>query len=133
LVWGFLTGYADGVMGSDTKKAISSFKKYMRSYDPGYGVAPTPSPTPEVTATPEPVITAAPEVTPEPVPVKEKGGAGRVIGIIAGIILAGAAAFLALTLYRRRQEKKRREALRRRAAAIRRARMAREAQRNQDK
>jgi LmbE family N-acetylglucosaminyl deacetylase len=92
---------------------------------------PTPAPTPEPTPVPE--ITATPEPTPEPVPVKEKGGAGTVIGIIAAVIVLGAGAFLGLTLYRRHQEKKRREALRRRAAAIRRARMAREAQRNQDK
>ena len=84
---------------------------------------PTPSPTPE--PTPEPIAT--PEPTPEPKPVKEKGGAGTVIGVIAAVILLGAAAFVAVTLYRRHQEKKRREAARRRAAAIRRARQARQA------
>lgn len=66
LVWGFLTGYADGVMGSDTKKAISSFKKYMRSYDPGYGVAPTPSPTPEPIGDEMPIVMDVLLTTPVP-------------------------------------------------------------------
>lgn len=67
-VWGFLTGRADGVMGSDTKKAITNFKKYMLAYDPNYGTAPTPTPapTPDPNSDEMPVVIDMPLITPVP-------------------------------------------------------------------
>lgn len=65
LIWGFLTGSADGVMGSGTRSAIDSFKKYMAASDPNYGVAPTPTPMP----TPDPSSQDMPIVVDELLPV----------------------------------------------------------------
>lgn len=78
----------------------------------------TPEPIPESTPEPLPVGTAEPPVTmapvventPEPVPAKEKGGgAGLVIGIIAGAALAGigAAAYMHQRNLRRRKRRRR--------------------------
>ena len=48
--WGFYGGQVDGEPGSQTSEAIRSFKRYMRSFQPSFGVTPTPEPT----ATPNP-------------------------------------------------------------------------------
>jgi len=44
--WGFMFSKVDGKMGDNTRTAIKTFKKYMASIDPTYGVTPTPEPTP---------------------------------------------------------------------------------------
>ncbi len=48
--WGFMFSKVDGKMGDNTRTAIKSFKEYMATIDPTYGVTPTPEPTevPEV-------------------------------------------------------------------------------------
>ena len=48
--WGFMFSKVDGKMGDNTRTAIKSFKEYMATVDPTYGVTPTPMPTevPEV-------------------------------------------------------------------------------------
>ena len=44
--WGFMFSSVDGKMGKNTATAIKSFKEYMFSVDPTFGVTPTPEPTP---------------------------------------------------------------------------------------
>ena len=48
--WGFMFSKVDGKMGDNTRTAIKTFKEYMATVDPTYGVTPTPMPTqvPEV-------------------------------------------------------------------------------------
>lgn len=48
--WGFMFSKVDGKMGENTRTAIKTFKEYMATVDPTYGVTPTPAPTevPEV-------------------------------------------------------------------------------------
>ncbi len=48
--WGFYGGAVDGEPGSNTSTAIRTFKRYMRAFQPSFGVTPTPEPT----ATPNP-------------------------------------------------------------------------------
>ena len=48
--WGFYAGEVDGISGSGTDEAIQTFKAYMKKYNPGFGVTPSPEPT----ATPNP-------------------------------------------------------------------------------
>ena len=71
--WGFLTGKADGVMGSGTSKAITEFKKYMRYYEPEYGTTPTPAPTPEPAEGEMPIVLDMPLVTPVPEEIATSG------------------------------------------------------------
>jgi len=73
ILWGFLTGRADGVMGSGTANAISEFKKYMRHYVPEYGTTPTPSPTPETPEGEMPIAWDLPLVTPVPEDIATNG------------------------------------------------------------
>ena len=44
--WGFYGGAVDGQTGKNTDAAIRSFKKYMKTFYPSFGVTPTPEPTP---------------------------------------------------------------------------------------
>lgn len=68
--WGFYGGQVDGEPGSNTSTAICNFKAYMRSFQPNFGVTPTPEPT----ATPNPdgqfgdmpVVMDMPLTTPAP-------------------------------------------------------------------
>ena len=68
--WGFYGGAVDGVAGSNTSNAIRTFKAYMRTFNPAFGVTPSPEPT----ATPNPngafadmpVVMDLPLVTPAP-------------------------------------------------------------------
>ena len=48
--WGFYGGAVDGMKGEGTDEGIRFFKAYMKSFDPGFGVTPSPEPT----ATPNP-------------------------------------------------------------------------------
>jgi len=73
ILWGFLTGRADGVMGSATSKAITEFKKYMRSYVPEYGTTPTPAPTPEPAEGEMPIVMDMLLVTPVPEEIATSG------------------------------------------------------------
>ena len=73
ILWGFLNGSADGVMGSGTSKAITEFKKYMRQYVPEYGTTPTPSPTPETPEGEMPIVLDLPLVTPVPEDIATSG------------------------------------------------------------
>lgn len=72
--WGFLTGSVDGVMGSGTEKAISTFKKYLMEVSPELLATPTPEPTAVPTPVPTPApgamqdIVDMPKVTPTPSP-----------------------------------------------------------------
>lgn len=43
--WGFMASSVDGKMGDNTRTSIKSFKQYMSTLDPTYGVTPTPAPT----------------------------------------------------------------------------------------
>ena len=68
--WGFYGGTVDGEPGVKTSTAVRTFKQYMRSFQPSFGVTPTPEPT----ATPNPnglfgdmpVVEDEPLVTPVP-------------------------------------------------------------------
>ena len=44
--WGFMFSAVDGKMGKNTATAVKTFKEYMMSIDPKFGVTPTPEPTP---------------------------------------------------------------------------------------
>jgi len=73
IIWGFLTGSADGVMGSGTSKGITNFKKYMRQYVADYGMAPTPTPAPTPVGDEMPIIMDMPLITPVPEDLATKG------------------------------------------------------------
>ena len=80
-------------------------------------VVPEPTATPEPTVTPEPVATQEPAAelqetpapTAEPVAANEKGGgAGKVIGLLAGAAALAASGVLALRIREKRRRKRRR-------------------------
>ena len=53
ILWGFMSGKADGVVGDATRTAVAEFKEYIYvSNAPVYAVYATPEPTPEPTMDP---------------------------------------------------------------------------------
>ena len=54
ILWGFMSGNADGVVGDATKTAISEFKEYIYTTNAAaYAAYATPEPTPEPTMSPD--------------------------------------------------------------------------------
>lgn len=54
VLWGFMVGSADGVVGDATRTAVSEFKEYIYSANAGvYAAYATPVPTPEPTMAPD--------------------------------------------------------------------------------
>lgn len=52
MLWGFMYGYADGVVGEATQTAIAQFKNYLYTINPqDYAACATPAPTPAPTPT----------------------------------------------------------------------------------
>ena len=71
VLWGFMVGSADGVVGDATKTAVAEFKEYIYTTNSAaYAAYATPAPAPEVTPIPnaEPIaidvpLDAKPEIT----------------------------------------------------------------------
>ena len=54
MLWGFMYGYADGVIGEATQTAVAEFKDYIyTTCSAAYAAYATPAPTPEPTLDPE--------------------------------------------------------------------------------
>ncbi len=77
ILWGFLAGNADGILGDTTKTAIADFKEYIYTQNAAFYAAyatpqPTPEPTPEPNA--QPVAIDVPKADGDHAPIVSASG-----------------------------------------------------------